>query len=923
MRATLLTVLTLLFTTYIYGQERTTTLDLTKGNITITETGYTQNTTQGTTLEETKFTGSYVITQSDPNNLTTNMIDVKSGTRTITLNGVKATNAGTDHSILSLSKDVELTLSLAGENTLENLKSGDVATDKATLHVPPGATLTIKGEGVLYTGSQEGAAIGGNKGEHCGKIIIEDGSLFIRTLGSGSGAGIGAGAGSSAPNTGEIIIKGGKIIKSIAADGPTGAFIGGGEGCDGGKITIDGGYIDAQNSAYAAAIGGGKGGGAGEITITGGRVIASGHFASSIPTLGAGSEGTGGTISISGGLVDAHTSDEANTVPIGGTNTTVEITDNAVVFAYNAKKDDNAGISGTTDEDQWQGIVFKGKTGTVYGNEVTLRESVVIPQGFTLTVEAGKTLTVAEGVLVVNQGTIVCSDGTLTNNGIILDKGTFTGTPAGSNSVVTTLELKDIEDMFIYKKDTVYTGKAIEPVVTLKGRLESEGVYDVSYSENTDIGTGKITVITRNNKWLTGDPLELTFTINKAPLTVAPTEGQVLDEGETIGYEIYGAIDGKDVAFKDDGALSLSNGVIGQGTLALTEESAKTYDLKFLEGVKATYLGIALTPDGNNGWFKTEGGIIFNAPDGFEIALAGSELKADPAYGSSFTYTTEGVSTVRYNLRRTTTQTVYEKTKDVKYDATLPALKGGAPVIDYLKATFTLTDATSGIASYSYTLDGNSSNKVENNSVGGKAEESFTVTDKAGQHQMELTVTDVAGNTETSSISFELKGKPYIPPVVSNYYTVTLPEVEGVILNRKPGGHTVEEGYDFLFTLTLDAGYDLSVPVVTTNRGETLTPDIAGRYRIRNVEEDITVSITGVFPNDDPTANAAINGEVQVKALGSTLYIYTPKEETLSVYTLTGHLLKQQRTTGSTEHRLPAGLYLVRVDGRTYKVVIR
>lgn len=922
MRATLLTVLTLLFTTYIYGQERTTTLDLTEGHITITETGYTQNTTQGTTLEETKFTGSYVITQSDPNDATTNMIDVQSGMHTITLNGVNATNAGTDHSILSLSEGVELTLSLAGRNTLGDYTSGDVATDKATLHVPPGATLTIKGEGTLLTVSREGAAIGGNKGEHCGKIIIEDGSLYISTL--GSGAGIGAGAGSSAPNTGEIIIKGGKIIKSTTADGPTGAFVGGGEGCDGGKITIDGGYIDAQGSSYAAVIGGGKGGGAGEITITGGLVRVLGSSVSPITTLGAGYEGAGGTIRISGGVVEAYTSDEANTAPIGGTNTTVEITDNAVVFAYNARNDDNDGISGTTDEDQWQGIVFKGHTGKVYGNEVTLRESVVIPKGFTLTVEASKTLTVPEGVLVVNKGTIVCSDGTLTNNGIILlDKGTFTGTPAGSNSVVTTLELKDIKDMFIYKKDTVYTGKAIEPVVTLKGRLESEGVYDVSYSENTDIGTGKITVITRNNKWLTGDPLELTFTINKAPLTVAPTEGQVLDEGETIGYEIYGAIDGKDVAFKDDGALSLSNGVIGQGTLALTEESAKTYDLKFLEGVKATYLGIALTPDGNNGWFKTEGGIIFNAPDGFEIAFTGSELKADPTYGSSFTYTTEGVSTVRYNLRRTTTQTVYEKTRDVKYDATLPALKGGAPVIDYLKATFTLTDATSGIASYSYTLDGNSSNKVENNSVGGKAEESFTVTDKAGQHQMELTVTDVAGNTETSSISFELKSKPYIPPVVSNYYTVTLPEVEGVTLNRKPGGHTVEEGYDFLFTLTLDAGYDLSVPVVTTNRGETLTPDIAGRYRIRNVEEDITVSITGVFPNDDPTSNAVINGEVQVKALGSTLYIYTPKEETLSVYTLTGHLLKQQRTTGSTEHRLPAGLYLVRVDGRTYKVVIR
>ncbi|MCD7852245.1 MAG: hypothetical protein LUH63_22510 [Parabacteroides sp.] len=98
----------------------------------------------------------------------------------------------------------------------------------------------------------------------------------------------------------------------------------------------------------------------------------------------------------------------------------------------------------------------------------------------------------------------------------------------------------------------------------------------------------------------------------------------------------------------------------------MTEESAKTYDLKFLEGVKATNpadVDVVLTPDGSNGWFKTEGGIIFNAPAGFEIALAGSELKAAPTYGSSFTYTTEGVSTVRYNLRRTTTQTVYEKTR--------------------------------------------------------------------------------------------------------------------------------------------------------------------------------------------------------------------------------------------------------------------
>lgn len=178
-----------------------------------------------------------------------------------------------------------------------------------------------------------------------------------------------------------------------------------------------------------------------------------------------------------------------------------------------------------------------------------------------------------------------------------------------------------------------------------------------------------------------------------------------------------------------------------------------------------------------------------------------------------------------------------------------------------------------------------------------------------------------------SGVTFITKSKsitniPYIPPV-SYYYTVTLPEVEGATLSQRPGGHTVEEGYDFSFTLTLDAAYDQSVPVVTTSRGETLMPDIVGRYRIRNVEEDITVSITGIFPNDDPTANAAIAGEVQVKAIGSVLYIYTPNEVPVSIFTLTGTLLKQQRTAGSTDIRLPAGMYLIRVDGRTYKVVIR
>lgn len=1134
MRTRLLIALTLLFTTYLYGQERTKTLYLDKGSITITETGYTQNTTQ-----ETKFTGSYVITQSNSSSYTTNMIDVKSGNHTITLNGVKAGDS--EAAPFSLSKDVELTLFLTGENIL-----GCNNSDKAKLHVPPGAILTIKGDGKLTTSSRIGAAIGGNSGENCGIIIIESGTIAISLW--ASGAGIGAGAGSPTPNTGKIIINGGNIGWVSNDNSPTGAFIGGGEGCDGGNVTINGGHIKASCSVSGAAIGGGKGGGAGEITITGGLVKAYGRHGS--PVIGPGADytdsGSGGTITISGGVVDASAYDQNNTVPIGGTNTAVEITGNAVVFAYNTESNDNAGISSTTDESQWKGIVFKGKTGNVYGN-VTLSESVVIPDGFTLTVDEGKTLTVEKDAIVVNKGTIVCSNGTLENSGTIVNKGTFTGNVASdSKSPVETLALS--ADLFVPNPipNYVYTGKTIEPEVTLKGGLGNEKVYSVSYLDNTNIGKGKITVTANKDTWLIGDPLELSFEITKVPLTVAPKEEQILYQGETIEYETYGEIKDKAVAFKDGGALSIGQNDVIESTLELTDESAAIYDLKFLTGVTATHFDIepkdadvTLTPNGSNDWFTTTDGITFTAPAGFTIAqvngdastptygdnfvfantegintvsynlqrngetyskskvvkidhtapvlssetpaidklkatftltdatsgiasysykldsgteqtvkvedaskkscqlvienttaglhklvltitdvagnevtydnlsfnlladltvtpksgqklyknepilyevagildedkpldgalaldgsdtdgtktikqgsltladgydtkyaltvdetvtatyvdtdpstiditlekaggnddwytneggitfatpapddfviaLTGSEQEAAPTYGSSFTWSTEGRYTVKYNLRRTTTEIAYAHEKLVKYDHTAPSLKDGTPTVSYLEATFTLTDATSGIASYSYTLDGGSTdpaNVGHNDNVNGDPEASFTVTGTAGSHTLSLTVKDVAGNTTQTDVTFELKDRPVPPPVP--------PVTPGGDDDDDPSGD--------------NPGGD--TPGGDTPGGDTPGGDTPG----------------GDTP-DDPTSNAAINGEVQVKALGSTLYIYTPKEETLSVYTLTGHLLKQQRTTGSTEHRLPAGLYLVRVDGRTYKVVIR
>lgn len=199
--------------------------------------------------------------------------------------------------------------------------------------------------------------------------------------------------------------------------------------------------------------------------------------------------------------------------------------------------------------------------------------------------------------------------------------------------------------------------------------------------------------------------------------------------------------------------------------------------------------------------------------------------------------------------------------------------------------------------------------------------ETITVTPKDGQ------AVALANNgtyvMPENEVTFKATFKStYVPPVPT-YYTVTLPEVEGVTTNPKAGTRTVEEGYSFSFALTLHEGYENSRPVVKANGAVVEPRESDGKYIIRNIEEDIEITIEGIM-KDDPTGNATIEGEIKVQAIGSTLHIYLPKAETVSVYTLSGLLYGQQDlSAGSTQIQLGRGMYLVKIGGKTYKIVIR
>jgi len=175
----------------------------------------------------------------------------------------------------------------------------------------------------------------------------------------------------------------------------------------------------------------------------------------------------------------------------------------------------------------------------------------------------------------------------------------------------------------------------------------------------------------------------------------------------------------------------------------------------------------------------------------------------------------------------------------------------------------------------------------------------------------------------TIAASFKYNA-PYIPPATT-YYTVTLPTVEGATLSKQAGDHTVEEGYSFTFTITLDEDYSESVPVVTTDRGETVTPDANGRYKIGNVEENIVVSISGIVKNI-PTGIEGVESGTKIWTANGSLFIRTSAPQQVQVISLAGStVLYRNIPAGDTRlEGLTAGVYIVRLSEKTVrKIVIR
>ncbi len=165
------------------------------------------------------------------------------------------------------------------------------------------------------------------------------------------------------------------------------------------------------------------------------------------------------------------------------------------------------------------------------------------------------------------------------------------------------------------------------------------------------------------------------------------------------------------------------------------------------------------------------------------------------------------------------------------------------------------------------------------------------------------------------------------PEPEPTYYTVTLPSVEGATTDPLAGSYDVESSDNFRFYLTLDADYNQSVPVVTTSRGETITPRTSdGAYIVKYVHSDLVISIGGIVKNPPPVANAEIQSGTRIFTRDGSLFITTDRPARAQVFALTGQLIRSLDLPAGTTHVDPLtdGIYIVRLsDGTVQKVVVR
>lgn len=185
---------------------------------------------------------------------------------------------------------------------------------------------------------------------------------------------------------------------------------------------------------------------------------------------------------------------------------------------------------------------------------------------------------------------------------------------------------------------------------------------------------------------------------------------------------------------------------------------------------------------------------------------------------------------------------------------------------------------------------------------------------RAGQYRYRLIVEEENARTEIISNTAE----------VTMTYDVILSAVEGVVTEPSSGTHIVNDSETFTFNLALDPAYSQSIPLATTSKRDTLEADWNGEYSLESVSDSLTIFIEGIALNNISSNTALPSDQIVVHSGQGQIEIFTPEATRLRILTFDGIIHKNLRlTAGNHLITMPAGIYLIQMDRKTVKVIVK
>ena len=172
------------------------------------------------------------------------------------------------------------------------------------------------------------------------------------------------------------------------------------------------------------------------------------------------------------------------------------------------------------------------------------------------------------------------------------------------------------------------------------------------------------------------------------------------------------------------------------------------------------------------------------------------------------------------------------------------------------------------------------------------------------EHTRGLTFEVGSGLTTSIPMKPNFDNILYVPSYKNYVFTVFSTEEIEVITNRKDGVYS-NDGVKVEKDKEQAGAYKVTIQKVQSNF---------------NVKVALKSDLQSTGGENGQTGNAGPTGDA-VWASAGTLYVNAATPGLINIYSVTGQLIRTEAISGSYTLSLPKGLYLVQLNGKTYKVI--